>query len=484
MKVCLFRLSVKKKNWVLSLIAGVALIGCTTSSNRQNLSTNSQFFPEMTSSFPGDSTFQEINPAFTSHLSDQTNNVFPTEDEPLSLEKLQQLARQYNPTLTQAWTHVESERAKALQASLYPNPVIGYSGDQIGVNNTVGEFQGGFVRQEFVTGRKLKLSQEKFLARATAAEFQALAQEYRVINGIVIQFYRVLGSQEKVKIQQELFKNWQDNLLTVREMFNIGQANEADMHQANVQLQQQQLRLQMVENELQLEKERLITLVGTNLSSKPVSGNLVEDLVPLNYEEALERLLQKSPELGMAYANVKSDEIMVQREKAEPIPNINVQFSAGRNYAEQGTVYGVLAFIKVPLFDWNQGAVQQAQADLRRQKAQVRLTELQLRQRLAEQFQQYLTAVQHVQNYKNNILPESEKRYKTQLLSYEAARETWPAVLESQRDFFMRRLEYVDQLIAWRTARVSIDGMLLTDGLLAPQNVTPAGHIDATPKPR
>ncbi|HBV20957.1 MAG TPA: TolC family protein [Nitrosomonas sp.] len=483
MKVCLFRLSVKK-NWVLSLIASVALIGCAASPNKQNLSPKSQFFPEMTSSFPGDSTFQEVNPASTSHLSDQTNNVFLTEDEPLSLEKLQQLARQYNPTLVQAWTHVESERAKALQASLYPNPVIGYSGDQVGVNNTIGEFQGGFIRQEFVTGGKLELSRQKYLARASAAELQALVQEYRVTNGIVIQFYRLLGLQKKVKIQQELSKNWQDNLLTVKEMFNIGQANEADIHQANVQLQQQQLRLQVVENELQLEKERLISFVGTHLPPNPVSGNLVENLTPLNFEEALQRLLRESPELGMVHANVKSDEIMVQREKAEPIPNINVQFSAGRNYAEQDAVYGVLAFIKVPLFDWNQGAIQQAQADLRRQKAQIRLTELQLRQRLAEQFQQYLTAVQHIQNYKDIILPESEQRYKTQLLSYKAARETWPAVLESQRDFFMRRLEYVDQLIAWRTARVAIDGMLLTDGLQTPQNVTPAGHIDATPKPR
>ena len=174
-------------------------------------------------------------------MSDQADNVFLAENkEPLSLEKLQQLARRNNPTLVQAWTHIESERAKALQASLYPNPVIGYSGDQIAVNNTAGEFHGGFIRQEFVTAGKLELSCQKFLARASAAEFQALAQEYRVMNGIVIQFYRILGSQEKVKIQQDFFKKCQDNLLTVKEMFNIGQANEVDMHQANVQLQQQQ----------------------------------------------------------------------------------------------------------------------------------------------------------------------------------------------------------------------------------------------------
>lgn len=476
-------LSKKKNLFISAVIAKTTLIGCTTSFLQQDSPTSSQFHPETATFQSEESVFKNVNNTLIQSSSGLARDDF-SEKEPISLEKLQQLARRYNPTLVQAWAHVEAERAKALQAGLYPNPVIGYSGDQIAVKNTIGEFQGGFIRQEFVTGGKLELSRQKFLARASAAEFQALAQEYRVINGIIIQFYRMLGSQEKVKIQQELFKNWQDNFLTVKEMFNVGQANEADMHQANVQLQQQQLQLQMIENQLQLERERLVTLVGTNLPTVSVFGNLKEDMVPLNFKEALQRLLQESPELGMAYANVKSDEIMVQREKAEPIPNINVQFSAGRNYAEQDAVYGVLAFIRVPLFDWNQGAIRQAQADLKRQQAQVRLIKLQLRQRLAEQFQQYMTALQHVQNYKNIILPESEQRYKTQLLSYEAARETWPTVLASQRDFFVRRLEYVDQLIAWRTARVSIEGMLLTDGLQAPQNVTPAGHIDATPKPR
>lgn len=403
---------------------------------------------------------------------------------PLSLERIKQLARQYNPTLIQAWVMVEGERAKALQAGLYPNPVGGYSGDQINVKDTIGEFQGGFLQQEIVTAGKLELSRQKYLARASAAEYQALAQEYRVMNDLGIQFYRLLGFQERVDIQRELLKSWQDQLLTVKEMFNVGQANEADLRQAKVQLQRQHLSMLMAENEVQLERERLMTLVGTSLPSESVSGKLAEDLPPIRFEAALQRLLQESPELGLARANVQSDQIMVQREQVEPIPNITVRGSAGRNYVETQTVYGVQAFIEIPIFDWNQGTIQQARADLRRQEAQVKLTELRLRRSMAEQFQRYLTAFQHTNSYREVILPESEERYRIQLQSYQADRETWPSVLEAQRDFFMLRLEYINQLIAWRTARVAIEGLLLIDGLQAPQGVTPAGHLDANPKPR
>ncbi|GJL73194.1 MAG: cytochrome c [Nitrosomonas sp.] len=393
-------------------------------------------------------------------------------------------ARQHNPTLIQAWAHVEAEQAKALQAGLYPNPVIGYSGDQIGVKGTYGEFQGGFIRQEIVTAGKLALSRQKYLARATAAEHQSLMQEYRVMNGVVIQFYRLLGFQERVHIQQELLKSWQDHLITVQEMFNVGQANEADLHQAAIQLQQQQLTMQRVENELMLEKERLMTVVGTSLPSTAFEGSLMEDESPLEFEESLQRLLQESPELALARANVESDKITVERERVEPIPNLNVQLASGYNNVANETVFGVQAFVEIPVFDRNQGTIKQAYADLARQEADVELTELRLRRMLAEQFQQYLTSLQHVNSYQEVILPESEQRYKTQLQSYQAARETWPAVLESQRDYFNNRMQYIDQLITLRTSRTAIEGFLLTDGLQGPQNVTPPGHIDAIPKPR
>ena len=49
------------------------------------------------------------------------------------------------------------------------NPVIGYTSEQIGVNGTVGETQGGFVSQEFVTGGKLRLSRAKWAQRAQIA---------------------------------------------------------------------------------------------------------------------------------------------------------------------------------------------------------------------------------------------------------------------------------------------------------------------------
>ena len=403
---------------------------------------------------------------------------------PLTLETLESLARKNNPTLVQALAQIEGEQAKALQAGLYPNPRIGYIGEQIGVKGTIGEFQGGFVQQEIVTAGKLRLSREKYRARASAAEFQALAQEYRVINEVRIRYYRTLGAQKRLAIQLELLETAQDALLTVQEMINIGQANQADLHQAKIILEDQQLKVKMAENDLDLEWEWLMTVVGMSRPRNALEEKLEGQSTEIEWEEALQRLMTASPELGLVRAMLKEDEITVQREKVEPIPNLILSGSAGHNFETRAAVFGVGASIELPIFDWNQGTIRQAQADLKRQQAEVRVTELRLRRSLAKQFQQYRTAQQYVKNYREVILPEARERYATRLRSYGKNRETWQSVLETQDDFFRRRLSYVDYLVAWQEARVSIDGLLLVGGLTPPPGAPVPGHIDAVPKPR
>lgn len=436
--------------------------------------------PRMVAAAPGSGTVEQVVPVATEAKAAKITQPA----EPLTLETLLKVARMRNPTLGQARAQIEAQRGKAVQAGLYPNPVVGYTGEQIGVKGTPGEFQGGFLRQEIVTAGKLRLSSEKYRARAGIAEQLAVAQEYLVTNTVKVHYYQTLGAFRKLEIQRELLKTAEDTFLTVQEMLNVGQANQSELHQVRVLLQDQQLNVEQAENDLQMEWETLMAVVGVQLPPGRLAGELEGDLTPILWERALKRLLTESPEIKAAHAKLEADKITVRREEVEPIPNIVLEGAVGKNYEADETTYAAAVSVEIPLFDRNQGTVQQAKADLMRQQAEVRRTELRLRMGLAEQFRIYQTALQHVRDYKTIVLPESEKRYVTRLQSYRADRETWPAVLEAQHDFFQRRFLYIDLLVAWRRAQVAIEGLLLVDGLQAPTGVTPPGHIDSVPKPR
>lgn len=405
---------------------------------------------------------------------------------PLSLDDLQNLATQNNPTLIQARAQVEGELGKAKQAGLYMNPSLAYNGDLLGLPTAgAGEWQGGMAQQEIILGGKLKLSRQKYLARADAARQQLQAQTLRVSNDVKTSYFHVLASVKRLNMQLELWKSMHDRWLTVGEMINLGEANEADRQLANANQECQRLQVMEAENDLMYSWENLIAVLGVNIPYRKLAGDLEGEPQLMSWDSLVERLIKQSPQMGEAHEKLKSDEITLKREQRQKIPNVVLSGGAGYDQLDQGfAARANFEVVNIPLFDRNQGTVQQARADLNRQRAQVQLVEIQLRKKLAEKYREYVTAVQHVQAYKKTILPALRKRYELMLTSYKDTRTDWPTVLEAQHDFFKERLAYIQFLENWREHEVLLNGFLLTGALEAPEGITPPGHIDATPKPR
>ena len=77
----------------------------------------------------------------------------------VTLEQVQSIAKHPAvalPSAIRCWE--ESQQ----QAGLYPNPTIGYTGDEIRGGSVGGGKEGFFVEQTIVTGGKLRLSREVF----------------------------------------------------------------------------------------------------------------------------------------------------------------------------------------------------------------------------------------------------------------------------------------------------------------------------------
>lgn len=411
--------------------------------------------------------------------------VMPEERAALTLQDLEGIAMGNNPTLVQATAQIQAAQGAAYEAGLYPNPVVGYTGEQIGVNGTAGETQGGFVFQEFVTGGKLRLSRAKWAQRARIAETNSHAQQLRVLNDVHSQFYRTLAAQRLVEIHREIVANGEDSLQTHREMLNLGQTNQSGLLQAEVNLERDRLNLKQAEYEFQHAWRTLVALVGVpELEPETLTGTLEPNEQPMEWESAMSQVLSLSPELQAAWQEIRHDQIMVERERVQPIPNLLTDVTVGRNFESQDTTTTVNIGIPLPIFDRNQGTVQQAQSDLSRSQAEARRLELELRTRLAQRYRDYQTAWQRVQEYQATILPKAQKSYELLHESYRARRAAWPDVLMAQRLYLSLCIEYIDNLLVYRESDVAIRGMLLTGGLVEPPAPVSGGHIDSVPKPR
>lgn len=418
--------------------------------------------------------------------------ISPDDHEPqLALEDFEALALTNNPTLVQANAQLLADRGAAYQAGLPFNPVIGYTSEQIGVSGTAGELQGGFVDQEIVTGGKLRLSRAKWAQRAQIAATNSQAQQQRVLNDVRSHFYRALAAQRVVEIHHELVANGEDNLETHREMLNLGQTTAAAVLQAEVELRRDQLKRKDAVNDFQQAWRTLAAMAGVpQLSPTTLKEPPATDPVPLDYDSALDRLLSGSPELIAARQKIRHDQIQLERERVEPVPNILVNARAGRNFEAGDTTAGVNVGLRMPLYDRNRGTIQQAQADLNRSQAEVRRLELELQTRLAAEYRTYLSAWQNIEEYQATMLPKAAEAAKLLRRSYDDPklpgnrRAPWVDVLAADRMRMNLEIEYVDSLKTYRDSEIALRGMLLSGGLTEPTAAVGGGHIDATPKPR
>ena len=408
----------------------------------------------------------------------------PAAGQPLTVAELERLALTHNPTLAQAAAYIEASRGRALQAGLPFNPTIGTTGENMG-GGTAGEWTFFSLQQRIVTGGKLRLSRLKYEQEAVMAEIQAHAQRLRVVNGLAAAYFDVLAAQRAVENERELAKTTAEAEATTQQLLNLGQANQQDVLQSQVEASQARVAVRTAEARLRQDWVHLATLAGVpDLPQQPLAGQLEPDGPALNRDESLARLLQESPELAFAVAKVQQDQTQLRRERREPIPNVTVRGGVGYNYESRNPTAQVGVSLPLPVFDRNQGTIQQAAADLSRSHAEVARVRLNLQQRFEDAFTRYQTAREQVENFRDQVLPRARRAAELYEEQLRARRAAFPQVLVARRTVLQLNEDYNRSLVQFRRAEVEVRGLLLVDGLTAPTDPTPPGHINATPRPR
>jgi outer membrane protein TolC len=388
----------------------------------------------------------------------------------LELGQLEQSALENNPTLIQARAQVEGALGNAIQAGLWPNPSLIYKGLLIGdplANHqpftvTAGIFEGGGVNQTIITAGKRRLDRAKMLEMTKASQWKAVAQEWEILNRLRMGFWVLLALQAEAQIQKELVQNAEDFVVTIREGYNLGTANRADLHHENAHLQRSRVQLLSLENLRRRAWATTTALAGLTIEFALVEGSLEGDTAPIEYDKAMQHILDGSPELMAASFDAQAAQINLRRQRVEPWPNLFVQGGVGVNTTNGNHPNGMVDVgLSVPLWNQNQGNVRAANANLTRQMAEIQRIRLDLQSRMGIAYQEYLTSLQMVENLQKVGLPELRRAYAVMLDAYEENRATWNQVLEAQRHYFEARAEYTKALGQWRAEEVKVVGFLL-----------------------
>jgi len=406
-----------------------------------------------------------------------------TQSALVTLEQVENIARQMNPTLRQAEAEIRAAKARQQQAGLYPNPTIGYTGDEIRGGSVGGGKEGFFVQQTIVTAGKLGLSRDVFGKEAKLATIEADEQRIRVESAVKMAFLRVLAAQEMLDARRDLAKISQDDAETQRRLFNTGQADETEVLDAEVMAERMRIASRMQENTLREEWRSLSSVIGQpDISIATVAGDLEHGWPELNEEETVEAITKESPAVRIAETAADHAQSLLARARREPIPDLQVR--GGMEYNNE--LLGGLPFAKgwegiaelsveIPIFNRNQGDVSAARANIDRAELEKRRIALTLRDRAASAVDQYANARLMAVEFRDEILPRAKKAYGLMTEKYGLMLASYPRVLESQRKLYELQIEYIAALEGVWTNGIALQGYLLTDGLEAPAR---PGEVD------
>ena len=401
----------------------------------------------------------------------------------VTLEQVQKIASDSNPTLRQAEAEIRAAKARQHQSGLYPNPTVAYTGDEIRGGSVGGGKQGFFVQQTVATGGKLGLSREVFGKEVKLAEIEAEEQKMRVQSAVKMAFLRVLAAQELLYARRDLAAIAQDATETQRRLMNTGQADETEVLEAEVEAQRMRMGARMQENTLREEWRSLTAAIGQpDLPLTTVAGDLEKGWPEVNEEETVESIAKESPAVRIAETAEARAQSVLGRARREAVPDIQVRGGMEYNNELLGSVpfakgwEGIAEVaVQIPLFNRNQGNVAAARADIDRAGQEKRRISLTLRERAAMAVDQYANARLVAVEYRDEMLPRAKKAYGLMVERYGQMLASYPRVLDSQRKLYELQIEYIAALESVWTNGIALQGYLLTDGLEAPAR---PGEVD------
>jgi len=361
---------------------------------------------------------------------------------PTTLSEFVGLAMRSHPKLRQALAEVEAARGRAVQARLYPNPVMaGFTPQAAGPESQ----WSGTVAQDLVTGGKLRISQQASLREVQKAEYDLIRARFDVLRDVRMGFYMLLVSQRRVEIYKLLLDIAKRSYEIGRQLAEAGEGTRADVLFWSIERDRAEVRLLNSMVLIETGRRQLATAIGLPRADiGRLEADMFQKLPNFDLKTLQEAVVRANARPRAAEAEVARAQWALERAVVQPIPNVNLMGGYQRQVGpaqDQGLAQVMLA---VPLFDRNQGNIRSARAGIASARADLRTIELDLATQAAQAIANYRTSQRLVEWYAEYILPKARETVQLTQTLYARGEVTFLSLLQAQKILTETELAFVD----------------------------------------
>jgi outer membrane protein, heavy metal efflux system len=370
----------------------------------------------------------------------------PVATAPAGLDELLALARARNPDLAATTARVGEARGRMVQAGLYPNPTLGYSGNQINDGPGTAGQQGGFVAQEFVTAGKLKIAREAARFGVTAADWNAASKWFDTAARVKAAYYEYTAAVAVLRESERMADLFAEALARTEKLAAGGKVETYDVSRLKVEVTQTANRVGAARQRVANAGRVLAVAVGVDTLPDGIAvADLATAATPPAYDEAV-GLAGRSSFVLAAAAEAEQARVEVRAAEVKPAPNIQTMATVAHDFTTRAPMASVQVGLPIPLWDRNQGNITAAKYRLRAAEAAVEQARLRAVERLAGAYQRYENARRQLDLYKAKVLPDAAAALAQIDKVYEARGERFFDTLDARRVLAQARIDYAQAL--------------------------------------
>jgi len=376
-----------------------------------------------------------------------------SKQDTLTMSDAIQLALLKSPELHSYSIEIRAREARTLQESFAPNPEIAFEVENFAGSGELSGLSGSEITLS--VGQLIELAGKRD-KRTRAAAFQSdlaawdyEAKKLDILTQTVKQYLQLIGDQEQIVLNKELVDVSERLFKAVNRLVQAGKISPAEISRTQILLSTAQLELYRSRRKFEADRFRLSSMWGeTSPGFKSVTGSL-DNVIVIPPADSLKKYLAENPDVVRWATEIERRQAIEALEEAKQIPDPTIQ--AGYRHISGPNLNGFVAnlSIPIPLFDNNKGAVQEAFNRRKKAEQQRRQTEIDLRTRLIELYQNLLVLYTEIDNASNIIIPEAVKANKIINDGYLLGKFRFLDVLESQRTLFEARKNLITSLMAY-----------------------------------
>ena len=363
----------------------------------------------------------------------------------LSLSDSLDLALKANPDIAVALREREAIDGVKVQAATRPNPFVSTS-----IQDTRSATRQIYLQlnQEIELGDKRLARMEAADAFYSKADAELETKKTEIHANVVQAFYELLVAQERVTLAKSSVIVAESALDAAAKRVKAGKSSPVEQTKSNVAAATAKIELVQATTQLNNSRKRLSALWGDNAPSFENAVGDVSNIPEISSINTLQTLIEDAPSIKLAKQEINARDAVTKIERSKAVPNITLSAGVLNNQELGGLNQALLGLsIPIPVFDRNQGNVQQAVS--RKSKAEDELMALRnkIQTNLLTQYERLNAARQASLSLQNDILPNAQSAFDAANRGFSLGKFNFLDVLDAQRTLYQAKSQYINALL-------------------------------------